>query len=64
MQSTEYLPYDIEVAAAERWMDRPIKVTLSTATPTGSTATTFYLNEAEAGDLIAKLANHPDGSAT
>lgn len=64
MQSTEYLPYDIEVAQSESWMERPIKVTFSSPTPTGSTATAVYLDEEEARDLVRKLTSHANGSTT
>lgn len=51
-----YLRYVIDVSPAERWMDRPFKVTLSTPTPNGSVATAFYVDGSEASELAAKLA--------
>lgn len=50
-----YVPYQIKVEASERWMDRPIKVSLTTPTSAGSNSSVFYLDEVEAASLIAQL---------
>jgi len=53
----DYLPYDIIIENSEKWMERPIKVTLNTPTPNGTTGTAIYLDQKEAFDLIHKLAH-------
>jgi len=52
---SSYVPYRIEVEEAERWMERPIKVSLVVRTPNGSNASVFYLDEAERAELIRAL---------
>ena len=59
----EYIAYEIKVEDAERWMDRPIKVSFITPTSAGSTSTTVYLDEAERDELIRLLTAHADGSS-
>lgn len=51
----KYVPYQIKVEAAERWMDRPIKVSFIIRTAKGSNSSVIYLDESEQKELIFAL---------
>lgn len=55
MQEDSLPKQEIQIVPAESWMDRPVKVHITTSTVTGSTSQTVYLAVEEAQELYDKL---------
>lgn len=58
MQEDSLPKQEIQIVPAESWMDRPVKVHITTPTATGSTSQTVYLTIEEARELERQLSIH------
>lgn len=58
MTDPKYLPYDFDISPSETWRERPVTLSITTATPTGSGSMTVTLDYDEMRRLSAHLLDY------